>query len=879
MLRLERLKTALFGRRIESISLAQALEEEYQTQRGDLPYASPPTEAERLRALTKAVHALELPRTALCLSGGGIRSATFGLGILQGLARCGLLSKFDYLSTVSGGGYVGSWLSAWITRHPDGVAGVERELAQPTTCFLDPEPEPIRHLREYSNYLTPRLGFASADTWAVIATILRNLLLNWLLLIPLLSLFLLLPRWYLTFLRATPSRTAAYVTIAFAVLLAGAGISYVAADLPGIGDKRQSQRDFLKRCLLPLFLSAALTVTFWYSRAPHHESHVERYLLAGASLLLLALFLGSRSSRKRHPNEPPRRWRTRTLVIAGASTGAFGGLGTWYLAHHVFPNPQEMLAGYVCLAPTALLFLFCLVGTLFVGLTSKVTTDQDREWWSRAGGWFLLTATGWTAVSAIVIYGPDELPALLRPLTVAAGGAGGVITALLGYSAKTNAKRDAPKNGWDGAQKLLLTVAAPVFVISVLGVLSAFTTWILAHIQGRPTIPFNLGAVATADLWPMVVLTTGLAVLTLLTGWFVDVNKFSLHALYRNRLIRAYLGASHPDRDPNPFTGFDEDDDIGMHRLSPNGPLHVLNLTLNLVDDCRLAWQQRKAESFTVSRLHAGSLRLAYRPSKLYGEGISLGTAAATSGAAASPNMGYHSSPPITFLMALFNARLGWWLGNPSPAGGYTWREAGPRFAARPLLAEAFGLTNDTNSYVYLSDGGHFENLGLYEMVLRRCHLILVSDAGCDPTYSCGDLANAIRKIRIDLGIPITFDELRIGPPGTPRNAFCGLGTIHYDWIDPDAPDGYLVYLKPTLVGGEPTDVTTYHAEHRAFPHESTADQWFDEAQFESYRILGFHIGTEICGNVKGSLVDFRRQIEAYLKGASRKSRRVSRLQ
>src|SRR5262249_38919031 len=190
-------------------------------------------------------------------------------------------------------------------------------------------------------------------------------------------------------------------------------------------------------------------------------------------------------------------------------------------------------------------------------------------------------------------------------------------------------------------------------------------------------------------------------------------------------------------------------------------PFHVINMTVNLVAGEKLAWQQRKAESLTVSPLHAGCYRpeVGYRDSAEYGgdHGISLGTSVAISGAAASPNMGYHSSPVVTFLMTLFNARLGWWLGNPGRAGDSTYRLDGPFFALKPMIAEALGLTNDRAKYVYLSDGGHFENLGLYEMVLRRCHYIVVSDGSQDGKCHFQDLGGAIRKIRIDFGIPIEF--------------------------------------------------------------------------------------------------------------------------
>jgi hypothetical protein len=237
---------------------------------------------------------------------------------------------------------------------------------------------------------------------------------------------------------------------------------------------------------------------------------------------------------------------------------------------------------------------------------------------------------------------------------------------------------------------------------------------------------------------------------------------------------------------------------------------------------------------------------IGYRPTRLYGgpDGVSLGTAVAISGAAASPNMGYNSSPAVSFLLTLFNVRLGWWYGNPGKAGNGTFQQRNPTSSLHALLAEAFGLTNDKFPYVYLSDGGHFENLAIYEMVLRRCKYIVVSDAGGDPTFGFDDLGNAIRKIRIDLGIPI---EIKRTMGLYPRNTkepkkpiYCAVADIHYGAVDDGADDGMLLYIKPAFYGkDEPKDVYNYAVMNAAFPHQSTGDQWFSESQFESYRTLG----------------------------------------
>lgn len=226
----------------------------------------------------------------------------------------------------------------------------------------------------------------------------------------------------------------------------------------------------------------------------------------------------------------------------------------------------------------------------------------------------------------------------------------------------------------------------------------------------------------------------------------------------------------------------------------------------------------------------------------------------AISGAAISPNMGYHSSPLVTLIMTLFNLRLGWWLGNPK--NNHTYRYDGPK-GSKAFFEELFGLTDDNKPYVYLSDGGHFENLGLYEMIRRRCHFIIVSDAGYDPESNFEDLANAVRKVSIDFGIEISLESIQYlrneSTQGATRPCYA-LGNICYSKIDgSEAKDGKLIYIKPSIRGNEPCDVLGYSLSHPLFPNEPTSNQWFSESQFESYRALGLHIMSQIieerCGD------------------------------
>lgn len=206
--------------------------------------------------------------------------------------------------------------------------------------------------------------------------------------------------------------------------------------------------------------------------------------------------------------------------------------------------------------------------------------------------------------------------------------------------------------------------------------------------------------------------------------------------------------------------------------------------------------------------------------------------------------MGYHShsSPIVSLLLALFNVRLGWWLGNPGRNGDPDYYKSdGPRVAIVPFIAEMFGLTTDDRPYVYLSDGGHFENLGLYEMIRRRCRCIVISDAGCDPGYGFEDLGNAVRKIAIDLGVYIEFGNLhelkkRSKDGAVIEGGYYAFGEIDYknapEWnsdLNPalgTAENGYILYIKPGYHGTESPGIVAYATANAPFPHETTGDQF-----------------------------------------------------
>jgi hypothetical protein len=527
-------------------------------------------------------------------------------------------------------------------------------------------------------------------------------------------------------------------------------------------------------------------------------------------------------------------------------------------------------------------FLLATISAHTVYLLLRSSSDKgdvEREWLGRASGWHFIAGLGWVLLSTIVLLGPeiyysrhvlgDNAGTWLTGLAAASG----TVTALLGKSGFTPAK--GPANGALGiGSNVALGIAGPLFAVLLLILISLVLDWPIAG-NSQACFPPGGGAVCGGANW--VVWLVGIVTLLGVVDGFANVNRFSIHALYRNRLVRAYLGgARSPNRAPDGFTDFDWNDNVRMAALWDDQrpvdrgrnwrPFHVVNMTLNIAATKNLAWQQRKARSFTVTPRSCGNADLGYRATQVYGgpvddrdrpqnqRGITLGTAMAISGAAVSPNMGYHSSPSLAFLLTLFNVRLGWWLGNPGQAGEkhHLWgtkppyRQEGPLFALRPLLSELFGLTSDESPYVYLSDGGHFEDLGLYEMVRRRCRWIVVCDDDQDGKRGFADLGNAVRKIWIDLGVRITFPDaplLQAGKDAKPADIpYFALGNIDYVSDDsPNLPPGKLLYIKPVVRGDEDAaDVIAYQRANPDFPAQTTGDQWFDEAQLEAYRRLGY---------------------------------------
>jgi hypothetical protein len=881
--------------------------------RPDFTIDGPAARENFYRCLNKLNHA------ALCCSGSGARSVAFCLGVIQALAshdvtsptalqsddaaddddlrvspegkshdvspdksqidpKNSLLARFHYLSTVSGGSCIGSWLSCWHSKSDFSII-VRKLTGRPHGAEV--ESQEISWLRDYINYATPRLGLASADARMVAAISLRNLVLVWLILIPVICLPLILLKIYAAF-AVWMAKNDQWVSISVVLLgLLSLIVSQAfttrhrpARRLPGTNVNFVT---FLQRDFLWSITSAILIVAFFCSSAAQDwawlmarrldffgfgESFVSSMALVGMATYATGWIFGLRFQYGL--------FDFLCWTLSGLVYGGLVGVGASLISSYYYPSlydPSQIDAW-----PSLLLIIFGVPWVLlsqlaaeiiFAGLVSyQSDSDADSEWLSRAGDLLLVSAIGW-ALMAFLVFGGGFVISHLNSLlggirwVLATGGATAIATALLGKGSQMLARR----TGDDRASATVLAFNIGFAIVgSIFGALTIFglSAAIDRTLLGGSLIELlthGKAAPSTILIW----LVIGYAIstfLALIASYFVNINRFSLYAFRRNRLIRTYLGASRQDRHPDLLTGFDFEDNIRIFELwpprrgsgaSPRCLFQVINIALDVVSDKRVGWQQRRAQSFTASALHCGSANLGFRKSQEYGNGISLGTAMAISGSA-----GHSSSPSITQLLTPFNVRLGWWFGNPGDAGKQSYKAEGPKFAARPLLQELLGLSTAGSPYVYLSDGGHFEKFGLYEMVRRRCRFIIVVDAECDPNFALEALGNAVQKIYIDLGIRIRFEGLealrnRPGKDDGPldRIPYYAIGSIHYsgsDGFEEGCSDGYLVYIKPAYHGTEGPGIRSYATAHSAFPHESTADQWFTESQFESYRSLGLVI-------------------------------------
>lgn len=730
----------------------------------------------------------------LAFSGGGIRSATTNLGILQSLAEKNLLGQFDYLSTVSGGGYIGAFLTSLLARSKGKMELVKDKLS------TENHSAEVGFLRKYSHYLTPQTGL-STDTMAAFSVWLTNTI--------------------------------------------------------------------LIQAVLILAIATCCSFGFAFDEFTsrlHSNVHWSAPIL-GLTICLVTMIVAIKESvhqykgkvNLQNDNGAKTNWK---IILTAGLIGAFL-ISIWLTATDYFTLLAFEPKQGVTLSPFWLVYLAfvgiaCAMIILAIGLTGRgysilnfTISSYEREWWARLGGVTIYLCFAWFSGFLLVLYLPLSLDVWISNHTYTSVGSWGVVATISAYLGKSASTRGL--NSFKVKEKI--TTVLPWLVIAGLITLVSFGVFKLK----TALISLNIGELNQwLEMETFFALTVVFGLLTCFLAWRVDVNIFSLYLFYRNRLTRAYLGATNTKRAASAFTGFDPNDDISLSHCK-HRPLHIVNTAVNLTSTKDLAWQQRMAAAFTFTPLYTGfefpDNSGAYQPTAEYGGkgGAELGGAMAISGAAASPNSGYHTSPAAAFIMTMFNARLGRWCGNPLKD---KWQTSGPAFGLSYLIKELLAQTNIKSNYVYLSDGGHFENLGIYELVRRECQLVVAVDCGQDGDFTFEDLGNAIRKCKTDFGANIEIDVTALHPTvqskfGNFKHAekHYAIGEIYYK----SGEVGILLFIKNSLTGDEPADLINYKLHEPTFPHHSTVDQSFNESQFESYRELGYHMGNTIIAEIAAS--------------------------
>ncbi|MDM8562880.1 hypothetical protein QUF54_05950, partial [Candidatus Marithioploca araucensis] len=671
----------------------------------------------------------------VALSGGGVRSATFNLGLLQGLDKGGILRYCDYLSTVSGGGYIGSCLSSLLTNPEASTDSSSKEKLFPFRFHRDSESDEhqevnyhlqsaqqnyeerleVSYLRAAKNYLGLDGGLFHLETWRFIMMFLSGVVL-----INIVPLIFLILASYGLYLVESNMLTAFY-------------------SIPQINEMGEVVNHIWK-----------------------FDKETTFFNFHSLTALLLQFALYSFGV---------------MVIIRGLSV--FFNLNT-----KLIRNLQAWLG------------IITVVLLVFVGLISFT---------------FYLFLDEYGKVD-------EQISALLNYTLLA--------TVLFFILGRLNAANQFVQKFLNMMLFFALVALFPIIFAQFLRLL--WTHYFF---------------VSVFDFMPLPIFV---AIILFAISLMININRVSLHAFYREGLSKTYMIKRENGK-------IKSNEGIKLKALHThyNGPYHLINATLNLQGSKNRHLSGRGADYFIFSKHYCGAESTGYRSTESYDNGeTKLAKAMAISGAAASPSMGTQTNLLIAFYMILFNIRLNVWMPNPNPKYMVKRFTIWPRY----FLKEFVPLNKEENSQLNLSDGGHHENLGIYSLLKRRCRLIIASEASSDPDYKMNDLANLKRKARIDLGINVELDmtPLRPNKDGFVEKHYVK-GIIHY----PNEKNGVLFYIKTSMTGKEPEDLLSYRRKSPSFPDETTANQFFNEAQFESYRKLGEVVGKEVCADIEEEIQRF----------------------
>jgi hypothetical protein len=884
----------------------------------------------------------------LAFSGGGIRSAIFSLGLAQALAKWRLFPQIDYLSTVSGGGYTGSFLGAlFLPRQSDCTVPDPRPMPEPQSAkenaraaaeraerLLTDDPHrsttdvhiggqartlfhPLLWLRENGRYLTPS---GASDLLYMAAFYVRSLL----------------GVHYVLGLLLLGAALGAYVVRLGLHLGGQAAGGTAAAHLDG----------------LDWDIGVAAADWIWWSSPILWLVPVVALAVGGPLVLAYWLVFRQESKDRLTAEELAIKLGPWWLLVAAAVAGVLIGRYDRWTSPVVYLMWYAVFLAIVVLAMQRLWFPHWL--NPGEDWTHTAAVARVRLKLTQALTAVLQVVVAVVAVGLVDSFGQTLFVGFLRGRPgelLAIGSGGGAIAIALALARKLGAKvlGDATllKRLLARLQKLLALVVAVLALAAIAALLVACVQWIV----WSPSLPewrVKAQAVLRPGHWALLL---GLIVTWLLLAEMVRetlgfLNNSTFHRFYCARLVRTFLGAANFKR-LNDFHQTMKDplvaqartrklfvseshphDEVSLRSYyagASAGPLHLVCTTLNesLSETSSLVREDRKGITLAVGprglnvgdhfyrwaeavpdiglRLHfddlpplpdSASATEREERERLRGcERLTLGQWAAISGAAVSTGVGHHSSLGFSILAWLVNARLAyWWL--PAPKMSTQKRTSG--FKTFDLVHQELtgGFYGQRGLHWNLSDGGHFENTGVYELLRRRAALIVCSDNGADPLYRFGDLQNLVRRARIDLGAEIEFLNDRelerfVGFLGPARAAVKDLfGTIEQfgdaksrgdrcalvarvryakrpdGTLDHLAREALLLVVKPALTGFAPLDVKQYGALQPAFPQQSTGDQFFDEAQWESYRRLGQEIGARLF-EVWGGFVGVARQMAA----------------
>lgn len=810
----------------------------------------------------------------LSLSGGGIRSATTNLGILQALSKMGILPLVDYISTVSGGGYIGSCLTSLLSlpaseERRQKAPGVLRRGDAPlfTTEWprfpFNPDTalgaEQIRHLRTHGSFLVTRKGLLKRETMRSVGNLLSGTAYHLVLVLLALVAVALLYLSALFFrvpsldpsLRALTAPVAASATAYEAriegptepkrdpttpdgrVTVPGATPTYIQSTVyayPGLWDVLRAKANVLKDDLWNAGLAnlGALSMT----------------AAVGVAVALASFFFLRRFGIVARPSVTPRGGESRedavaVRVLRQAGYGSIGLVVVWL---------HGML--YLIEQPGVLWLLLPVIAVAALRFTTwalHVALPRLRDWWSRdmRSLWGAYQAMATYAMWFTILLGIFPVAVYALREYTAWVGLSGIASLIVARAVTFRRAPDATQKPLPAALlKWLLGLAIAIGIFLVLVSLCSFFVPddALRSIDAEARASLRGGLIALAVFCAL--------------GFTGDANRLSPHYFYRDRLAEAYLSTDQRKRENRalqnlrdnielPLKSLHYDDGDPAAPAAPTAPYHLITCAINLAASRDLTRKDRKSGYFLFSRFFCGSIHTRYLATRQYCDGdVKVARAVTISGAAASSGVGAGTFFAQAFATVLFNLRLGYWMEHPNKPHrrwlhnvhfwpGWLWRE----------------MTMDTHergALISLSDGGHTgDNVGIYALLQRQCRLIIACDAEADPSLGFGSFTEALRHAYIDLGIDVDIDLTMVRPdPDTGMSRHhCAVGLIRYPVNGQgERRIGYLVYLKNSLTGDEPEPVLNYKSTHPTFPHESTIDQFFDDAQFESYRELGHHI-------------------------------------